>query len=163
MIRYDITADDLHALVEEYVPGWLARAEDRTATFMKRRRYAERRSIWNEVKPVFMKVQGDGKCGFCERKFESGDLGRHELDIEHFRPKSRIAEWRYPRFLMDAGYSQTLPPDTETGYYLLSQPGIAGTKRRLTEKSSSFCRRLHGQETTARVSTGSRSRESVLS
>ena len=24
------------------------------------------------------------------------------------------------------------------------QPGIAGTKRRLAEKSSSFCRRLHG-------------------
>lgn len=120
MIRYDITVDDLHALVEQCVPGWLARAEARTATFMERRRYAEQHPIWNEVKSVFMKVQGDGKCGFCERKFESGDLGRHELDIEHFRPKSRIAEWRYPRFLMDAGYSQTPPPDTETGYYLLS-------------------------------------------
>ena len=63
-----------------------ARARTRTEAFRDRRRYEEPNSIWREIKPVFMSVQGDGKGCFCERKFESGDLGRHELDIEHFRP-----------------------------------------------------------------------------
>ena len=67
-----------------------------------------------------MSVQGDGKCCFCERKFESGDLGRHELDIEHFRPKGNIRSWPCRQSLVDDGVTLTTPPDANNGYYLLS-------------------------------------------
>ncbi len=120
MIRYDIDADGLRALVEQLVPGWIARGQTRTDVFRDRGRYEEENPIWSEIKPVFMQVQGDGKCCFCERKFESGDLGRHELDIEHFRPKGNIRPWSCPRSLVDDGVRLTTPPDANNGYYLLS-------------------------------------------
>ena len=66
-----------------------------------------------------MEVQGRGKCCFCERKFESGDLGRYELDIEHFRPKGKITAWDAPQSLLDEGIRFTDPPDASHGYYLL--------------------------------------------
>ena len=120
MIRYDIDADDLRALVEQLVPGWIARAQTRTDAFRDRGRYEEQNPIWSEIKPVFMQVQGDGKCCFCERKFESGDLGRYELDVEHFRPKGSIRPWSCPQSLVDDGVTLTTPPDANSGYYLLS-------------------------------------------
>ena len=66
-----------------------------------------------------MDLQGDGKCCFCERKFESGDLGRYELDLEHFRPKGKITAWDAPQSLLDEGIRFTPPPDASHGYYLL--------------------------------------------
>ena len=120
MIRYDVDADDLQARVEQHARGWTARAATRTEAFRERRRYEEGTSIWSEVKPVFMELQGDGKCCFCERKFESGNLGRYELDIEHFRPKDSIRNWPCPQSLVDDGVTLTTPPDANNGYYLLS-------------------------------------------
>ena len=67
-----------------------------------------------------MELQGDGKCCFCERKFESGNLGRYELDIEHFRPKGSIGNWPCPQSLIDDGVTLTTPPEANNGYYLLS-------------------------------------------
>ncbi len=72
------------------------------------------------MKPVFIELQGDGKCCFCERQFESGILGRHELDLEHFRPKGNIKEWPCPQSLIVDGVTLTTPPAAGTGYYLLS-------------------------------------------
>ena len=120
MIRYDIDPDDLHARVERHAPGWLARAQIRTDTFRASRKYEEPSSIWSTVKPVFIELQGDGKCCFCERQFESGNLGRHELDLEHFRPKGNIKEWPCPQSLIVDGVTLTTPPAAGTGYYLLS-------------------------------------------
>ena len=120
MIRYDIDADGLRALIEQLVPGWIARAQARTETFRDRGRYEEQNPIWSEIKPVFMRVQGNGKCCFCERKFESGDLGRYELDVEHFRPKGNIRPWSCPQSLIGDGVTLTTPPDANNGYYLLS-------------------------------------------
>ena len=128
MIRYDIDPDDLHARVERHAPGWLARAQIRTDTFRASRKYEETSSIWSTVKPVFIELQGDGKCCFCERQFESGNLGRHELDLEHFRPKGNIKEWldavppildRRRRAPVPSN-TLTTPPAAGTGYYLLS-------------------------------------------
>ena len=123
MIRYDVTLEALRGMVERRVPGWLARARERTETFRHEGKYGEKSPIWKDVKPIFMEVQGEGKCCFCERKFESGELGRHELDIEHFRPKKRIRKWPCPEFLIDAmiaaEVSQTPPPDSDKGYHLL--------------------------------------------
>ena len=120
MIRYDVDPDELQARVEQHAPGWTARAQTRTEAFRERRRYEEATSIWSEVKPVFMELQGDGKCCFCERKFESGNLGRYELDIEHFRPKGSIGNWPCPQSLIDDGVTLTTPPEANNGYYLLS-------------------------------------------
>ena len=119
MIRYDVTLDALRGMVERRVPGWLANARERTEAFRARGRYEENSPIWNDVKPIFMEVQGEGKCCFCERKLESGELGRHELDIEHFRPKKRVRKWPCPEHLVAAGVSQTSPPDPGKGYHLL--------------------------------------------
>ena len=120
MIRYDVDPDDLQARVEQHAPGWTARAQTRTEAFRERRRYEEGTSIWSEVKPVFMELQGGGKCCICERKFESGNLGRYELDIEHFRPKGKIRNWPCPQSLVDDGVTLTTPPDVNNGYYLLA-------------------------------------------
>ena len=118
MIRYDVTLDALRGMVERRVPGWLANARHRTETFRAKGRYEEASSIWGQVKPIFMEIQG-AKCCFCERKFESGELGRHELDIEHFRPKKKVEKWECPQSLIDAGVWQTPLSDAGKGYHLL--------------------------------------------
>ena len=118
MIRYTIALEELHARVEQHAPGWTARARERTEGFRKRKKYEEDRSIWSEVKPVFMALQGDGKCCFCERKFESGPAGRYELDIEHYRPKRRVK--KCPKDRIGTGISATPPPEKNNGYYLLA-------------------------------------------
>lgn len=119
MIRYDVTLDQLEVLVEQDTPGWINRAQSRTDSFRGEGRYKERNTIWREVKSVFMEIQGDGKCCFCERKLESGELGRYELDIEHFRPKGKIKAWPVPQFLRKTKISFTPPPTAGHGYYLL--------------------------------------------
>ena len=120
MIRYDIAPDALDALVEERAPGWLERARSRSERFREKGKYEEKSSIWGEVKPVFMEVQGGAKCCFCERQFEAGDLGRHELDLEHYRPKGKVKRWKCPPELVREGVSLTEPPGSGKGYHLLA-------------------------------------------
>ena len=120
MIRYDVSPDALEALVEERIPGGLERAKSRTECFRELGRYEERSSIWGEVKPVFMEIQGESKCCFCERQFESGDLGRHELDLEHYRPKGSVRKWACPAELIHEGVTLTDPPGPGSGYHLLA-------------------------------------------
>ena len=118
MIRYAVTLEELRERVEQDVPGWSARAKKRTEKFRCKKKYDEKSSIWSEVKPVFMELQGGGKCCFCERKFESGALGRYELDVEHFRPKGNVKEC--PRGRVGEGIRLTAPPGDRNGYYLLA-------------------------------------------
>ena len=118
MIRYPATLEELRARVEQDVPGWGARAHKRTEKFRCKKKYDEKSSIWSEVKSVFMELQGEGKCCFCERKFESGELGRHELDVEHFRPKRNVK--RCPQGRVGEGIRLTAPAEGNNGYYLLA-------------------------------------------
>ena len=120
MIRYDIAPGALEALVNERVPGWLERARSRTEAFREKGKFEEKSSIWSEVKPVFMEVQGEAKCCFCERKFEAGKLGRHELDLEHFRPKGNVKQWKCPPDIVREGVSLTAPSNSGKGYHLLA-------------------------------------------
>ena len=120
MIRYDIAPDALDALVEERVPRWLKRAKSRTERFREEGKYKEKSSIWGEVKPLFMEAQGGAKCRFCERQFEAGDLGRHELDLEHYRPKGNVKKWKCPPELVHEGVSLTEPTGSGKGYHLLA-------------------------------------------
>ena len=58
MIRYPITRAGLEALITKQSADWLARADERTKEFKKLGRFEEKSSIWSEVKPVYMKLQG---------------------------------------------------------------------------------------------------------
>jgi hypothetical protein len=82
--------------------------------------FSERSSIWSEVKPVYMTLQGDSKCAFCERKLESVDHGKGEQAVEHFRPKGKLSKWRLPAPLRNMGVALTVPPRRKGGYYLLA-------------------------------------------
>lgn len=118
MIGYSISRKDLEALIEAEKPGWLKKAAIRTAEFRKNGTYQEKSNIWSEIKPVYMKLQGNCKCSYCERQLESIDYGKGEQDVEHFRPKSSVREWKMPKNLSDQGITATAVPKTG-GYYLL--------------------------------------------
>ena len=121
MIRYDVTLGELREMVEMYAAGWTARARERTEALRAAGRYAESSSIWSEVKPVFMQLQGDAKCCFCERKFASGAGGRHELDLDHFRPKGDVRNWpSCPQRPIPKGVPLTASPRAGNGYHLLA-------------------------------------------
>jgi hypothetical protein len=118
MIRYRISETKLKQMIELEAPGWLERARIRTESFRRAKRYYEDNSIWAEVKTVYMRVQGDGKCAYCEREMESEDYGRIEQDVEHFRPKARVKLWKVPKWLRDEGAFQSVV-SSGAGYYLL--------------------------------------------
>jgi hypothetical protein len=122
MIGYRISRQQLEKLIEEQSPGWMGRAKTRTSGFEAQRRFSEpsSKSIWSEVKPVYMKLQGDSKCAFCERKLESVDFGKGEQAVEHFRPKGRVSSWRIPARLKRMGIAIAAPPTGQGGYFMLA-------------------------------------------
>ncbi len=119
MIAYRIKQAELEALIEAESPRWLKKASTRTAGFRERNCYDESSTIWSYVKAVYMRLQGDCKCAYCERKLESTPLGKIEQDVEHFRPKSRIRAWTLPKSLKDQDIMVTAVPDEKRGYFLL--------------------------------------------
>jgi hypothetical protein len=125
MIGYRISKAQLEALINAEAPdrgsqpGWVKRAATRTEDFRAKGRYEEKSSIWSEVKVVYMRLQGDCKCGYCERKLESVDFGKVEQDVEHFRPKGGVRAWKLPKALTDNGVVVTTVPAEDRGYFLL--------------------------------------------
>lgn len=120
MIGYLISRPDLEALITQYRPQWLARAAAHVADFTAQGQYVKHVSIWSEIKAVYITHQGQSKCGYCERKLESVDLGKIELAVEHFRPKSKVNRWRLPSALRNTGIALTNVPIPNGGYYLLA-------------------------------------------
>lgn len=94
MIRYPITLQELEQRIDAHRPGWLARAVAKTQHLRTAGRFGDPDPIWSEIKTVFMELQHN-KCAFCERQFASASSpgGTAELDVEHFRPKSAVADW----------------------------------------------------------------------
>ena len=84
MIRYPVSKAQLEALLTAEDATWLQRAAARTEMFRRRGFYGEKSSIWSEVKPVYVRLQGHGKCAYCEREMESVAIGKVEQDVEHF-------------------------------------------------------------------------------
>lgn len=117
MIRYLITFDELKALIGE---GWLKKAKTRTTKFKKQGFYKENSSIWSEVKHIYMTLQGESKCIFCERKLESVTFGKGEQAVEHFRPKGNVKTWDAVEELVKLGISFTAAAEKNSGYYLLA-------------------------------------------
>lgn len=120
MIGYRIGRDQLYALIEKRVPGWLQRAEERTNQFRAAGKFEEKSSIWSEIKAVLFEVQGNGKCIFCERKLESVEYGLVEQDVEHFRPKSRVSDWKPPAEFDTSRVEIAPAPKEKSGYFLLA-------------------------------------------
>jgi hypothetical protein len=118
MIRYPISRKGLEALITAEKGDWLVRAQERTDQFRAIGRYEEKSSIWSEVKVVYMRLQGNSKCAYCERKLEAIDLGKAEQDVEHFRPKGSVNAWKVPPEMKDRGIPFAQPPD-KGGYFLL--------------------------------------------
>ena len=114
MIRYSISREDLERRIEEQKKGWLKRARKRTDGFREKRAYAEKASIWSEVKVVYMRLQGGSKCAFCERKLEAEIHGKGEQHVEHFRPKGGVYDWPD-----GADLDVSLTAASGGGYYLL--------------------------------------------
>jgi hypothetical protein len=119
MIRHAIPPPVLADRVDAAFPKWRTRAAKRTAAFKKKKKFAEKTSIWSEIKPLYMTLQGENKCIYCERKFGSVEASTVEHDLEHFRPKSRVDGWTPPQSLVAAGVTVTQPSAKNTGYYLL--------------------------------------------
>lgn len=119
MIRYAVTPARLEELIETLRPGWLGRAKTRTDHFREAGRFDDSSTIWSEVKPVYMELQGQSKCAYCERKLESVELGKSEEDVEHFRPKGNVSAWQVTPELAALGVTCTEVPADGRGYYLL--------------------------------------------
>ena len=117
MIRVPITRNKLEALIEEKKPGWLARAETRTAK-IENNPTLRITNIWSPIKPVYMTLQ-NSKCIYCEREIESQAI---EQDMEHFRPKNNVKRWPVPRWMKEEEDIDVQQPRTgsENGYRLLA-------------------------------------------
>ena len=120
MIGYRISLDELKERIEGHKPGWLARAAERKEAFRQAGKFNEKKSIWSEIKPVYMTLQGGEKCIFCERKLEAVEKGTGEQAVEHFRPKGAITAWHPSQSIINEGIVVTEPPDDARGYYLLA-------------------------------------------
>jgi hypothetical protein len=120
MIRYDISLQDIKKRIENLKGGakWLTDAKSRTAKFRKAKRYKEASSSWSKIKIVYMEMQ-HAKCAYCERKLESGAVGKIEWDIEHYRPKSKVKAWPPAKLAKKFSYDFPLGPASNNGYYLL--------------------------------------------
>ena len=119
MIGYRISEAQLKQLIEAEAPGWLQRAQERTKRFVAAGVYSESSTIWSEVKGVYMRLQGESKCVYCERKLESQERGKAEQDVEHFRPKGSVRAWRVPAAMQQQGVSVTPPGPGAPGYHKL--------------------------------------------
>lgn len=116
MIRYPVSEQELHHLIDQETPNWRQRAQERTEQFRALGKYQESSSIWSEVKVVYMRLQ-KGKCAYCEREMASEDYGKGEQDVEHYRPKGNVKAWKPSKEMK--GLPMTPPPKADKGYYLL--------------------------------------------
>lgn len=119
MIRHPISEENLRKEVDALSPKWRKRANKRTQQFLKKGYYDESKSIWSEIKEVYMVLQ-ESKCAYCERKLEKPKHGKVEQDVDHFRPKGNIGAWEIPDDLISQKILMTSVPAAGKGYHLLS-------------------------------------------
>lgn len=125
MTRIKVSAAKLRRLIMAHDPTWLRRAREQTKAIERGAPDAELPSLWSEIKEVYIKLQGgdrEGKCAYCEKWLEAD---RIEHDVEHFRPRTRVARWSLPDRLLPefraAGVRVNQPAQgKEPGYRLLA-------------------------------------------
>ncbi len=118
MIRYSITERELKQSIRDTDADWLEEAKTATRTLKSAKGYSEIGPEWSLIKSVYMEAQHN-KCGFCERLLPPVEHGRIEHDVEHFRPKNRIAKWP-PHFQSDLHYDFDTGDADPKGYYWLA-------------------------------------------
>ncbi len=110
MIQYPISLRDLARHVRKQFPttlnrngtprrngreAWLTKAS-RLSTQLKAHgsyNLENRDEIWNELKPLFARLQGGGKCAYCETMLPTHKRGMPKGDLEHYRPKQGVIKW----------------------------------------------------------------------
>ncbi len=120
MIGYRISQADLEAEITRRFPRWLGKAKTRTEKLIRAGTFKEESSIWSEIKSLYMELQGNSKCAYCERKLESETHGRGEQDVEHFRPKGRVTVWEPSDPTPANGVTITPVPSDSGGYFWLA-------------------------------------------
>jgi hypothetical protein len=125
MTRIEVSAARLTHLIKAHNPNWLKKAREQTKALEAGTADPEFPELWSEIKEVYIKLQGGdraGKCAYCEKWLEAD---RIEHDVEHFRPKARVARWKVPEQLLPefqaAGVQVKQPSHgSEPGYRLLA-------------------------------------------
>nr|WP_299213848.1 hypothetical protein [uncultured Allomuricauda sp.] len=117
MVKYSVSIEDLENRINAISPSWMNRAAERTLKFRNAGGYSESSSIWSEIKPVYMGIQNN-KCAFCEKRLSDEEIGKIEHDVEHFRPKKKITNWRAPKSLIDVPIARVTR--NQSGHFLLA-------------------------------------------
>ena len=102
MIQYPTRTSVISRLMRMKYPSWQNDAIEQTNQFRTAGHFIKKgdmlpnnekcKEFWGDVKRVFITVQHD-KCAFCEKSLEESLI---EWDLEHFRPKSEVTEWKLP-------------------------------------------------------------------
>ena len=100
MIRISCTSGELSQKIATECPDW---------------------KEWKQLKPLFLDIQSY-KCAYCEceiggRVNTEGDRDLYPQDVEHFRPKAEVKDWKPPSHWNPLPVLQTGP---RTGYPWLS-------------------------------------------
>jgi hypothetical protein len=125
MTRVEVSAARLTQLIKAHNPNWLKKAREQTKALESGTADPEFPELWSEIKEVYIKLRGGeraGKCAYCEKWLEAD---RIERDVEHFRPKARVARWKVPEHLLPefqaVGVQLEQPShESEPGYRLLA-------------------------------------------
>lgn len=92
MIQHKITPAQLKSRILARDPEWFAKVKKITASLPARPSSKHFPSLWTDIKQVWMDLQGS-KCMYCETLIE----GTIANDVEHFRPKAKVAYWKLPK------------------------------------------------------------------
>jgi hypothetical protein len=125
VIRIAVSTAELRRLIKAHQPDWLKRAREQTKALEASLAALEFPELWNEIKEVYIKIQGGdwgGKCAYCEKWLEADRIGH---DVEHFRPKAKVSRWDIPEWFqqeLDAAGIEVKQPASghEPGYPLLA-------------------------------------------
>lgn len=104
MIQHKITPAELRKHVLETDPDWYRKAKATFAGLPANPTSKQFKSLWSDIKSVWITLQGS-KCIYCESQIE----GSISNDVEHFRPKTKVSDWKPPAVLVDAGVVTTTP------------------------------------------------------
>ncbi len=113
LIRHQITPAELRKRIKRADPSWYERAAHVLQSLPKKPKAKDFQSLWRDIVQVYRTLQGS-KCIYCETMIE-GDIAN---DIEHFRPKAKVAVWKPPQIFVAAGVTPTPPagPKGDPGY-----------------------------------------------
>ncbi len=113
MIRHDISPKELRHAIECIDANWYKRSQDTLAALPANPTSKQFVSLWGDIKSAYIKLQAS-KCIYCETLIE----GNISNDVEHFRPKAKVAAWKVPKWLAQEGVTTTgyKTPKGDPGY-----------------------------------------------